>query len=85
MSGDVQMRREMETIDEQRRAELQQALADSQQHTASNKRVHQPPVMWHWTNIHLISCSDVVNQQISQNWEHVNADVDTLNYLTKAV
>jgi len=34
------MRREMETIDEQRRAELQQALADSQQHTASNKRVH---------------------------------------------
>jgi len=42
----VQMRREMEMIDERRRAELQQALAQRQQHTspqsaeaATNKRV----------------------------------------------
>jgi len=42
-SGDVQMRREMEAIDERRRAQLQRALADSQQSAAaaaSNKRVH---------------------------------------------
>jgi len=33
--GDVQMRREMEMIDERRTAQLQQALANRQQNTSS--------------------------------------------------